>query len=234
MVPTKRARGTSVAKFSRLFLLSCALVGGAALTTGEPARAGLLNDMWNSNASPDKPDDSPQPQRGLLNRMFSPDPAPDKAAPAPGGAPAQSPAQVQQAPAADDDGEKPQPGLFNRLFGSNNSSADNAGGAVEQPSAEAKPGMFDKALGTIGLGGPSPASKIDYSERPKLAVPQDPAVLPPPREGAQRRPIRPATEDESLTKPPAEYLEKARGADGKATGLRDSDTPKEKKFFGLF
>lgn len=231
MVLTKRACKTSIAGFSRLFLLSCALVGGAALTTGAPARAGLLNDIGNSDNSSnaDKPDDSQQPQRGLFNRIFSPDSTSDKAAPGPGAAPAPAAAPA----AAEDDSEKPQRGLFSRMFGSDDS--DKAGqDALAQPAPAERPGMFDKAMSSVGLGGPSATSKIDYSERPKLVVPQERAALPPPREGAQRGPIRPVTDDAPLTRPPAEYLEKARGADGKATGLRDGDVPAEKKFFGIF
>jgi hypothetical protein len=37
-----------------------------------------------------------------------------------------------------------------------------------------------------------------------------------------------------LTKPPGEYLQKVPGQDGQVSGLRDGDTSKEKKFFGLF
>jgi hypothetical protein len=92
--------------------------------------------------------------------------------------------------------------------------------------------MFDNVLGIIGLGGPKPTETIDYSERPKLAVPQQ-RVLPPPRESGPR-PIARNPENEALTKPPAEYTEKVRGADGQISGLKDGDFANDKRFFGLF
>ena len=39
---------------------------------------------------------------------------------------------------------------------------------------------------------------------------------------------------DALIKPPGDYLEKVRGADGNVSGLRPSDQPSDKKFFGLF
>jgi hypothetical protein len=232
MVLTKHANRARISGFSRLFLLSCALVGGAVLTTGAPARAGLLNDMWSSDNSSDagKTDGEPQQQRGLINRMFSSDdnsnaakvdnvqkPQPASVATAPVAPPAAAP-----------DEEKP--GLFNRFFGGGSggeTEADRWAKTSPTP-APHQPGMLDK----IGLGGPKETDKIDYSERPKLAVPQQ-RDLPPPRESAPRQVARPA-QNELLTKPPADYLEKVRGADGKITGLKEGDIPKEKKFFGLF
>ncbi len=237
MVLTKR---TSIAGATRLILLSCVLVGGAALTASAPARAGLLNDMWNSDNSTtadkpaDSPDDSqPQPQRGLFNRLFDSDkpaaPAAPTAPAAPAGHAAAAPAAAPAA-AADDDGDSErQPGLWSRMFGSRDSDSDKV--SDDAPAAQ-QPGMLDKAMGSVGLGGSSEASKIDYSERSKLAVPQR-EDLPPPRDSAQPRAIRRNTSDASLVRPPADYLQKVRGADGKATGLRPEDNPK-KRFFGIF
>lgn len=99
------------------------------------------------------------------------------------------------------------------------------------PAQPAQPGVIDGVMGKIGLDSSGPA--IDYSERQKLAVPQQ-RVLPKPNPAPERQVARPATAEEALTKPPADYLAKVPGPDGQATGLRDSDTPKEKKFFGLF
>jgi hypothetical protein len=110
--------------------------------------------------------------------------------------------------------------------------------AAPQPSAPpstqvqpAQPGMMDGVMGKIGLDSSGPA--IDYSERQKLAVPQQ-RVLPQPNPAPERLVARPAQSDEALTRPPADYLAKVPGPDGQATGLRDGDTAKEKKFFGLF
>lgn len=94
------------------------------------------------------------------------------------------------------------------------------------------PGFFDNVLGKVGLGAAEDPNAIDYSERRKLAVPQQ-RTLPPPAPTPERKVARPGDE-ESLTKPPADYVQKAVGADGQATGLRDGDLGKEKKFFGLF
>ena len=112
--------------------------------------------------------------------------------------------------------------------------------AAPQPSAPqsaqpaqaqpAQPGVMDGVMSKIGFDSSGPA--IDYSERQKLAVPQQ-RVLPKPNPAPERQVARPVS-DEALTKPSADYLAKVPGADGQATGLRDSDTPKEKKFFGLF
>jgi hypothetical protein len=99
--------------------------------------------------------------------------------------------------------------------------------------APEKPGMFDNVLKTVGLGGPKATETIDYSERPKLALPAQ-RVLPPPRESGGPRQIARNPENEALTRPPSEYLEKVPGADGQVSGLKDSDVAKDKKFFGLF
>jgi hypothetical protein len=104
--------------------------------------------------------------------------------------------------------------------------------AAPAPQAAQQPGMFDKVMGTVGLGA-GDAAGIDYSERPKLAVPQQRA-LPSPNPAPERQVTRRAGDDEALTKPPGQYLQKVTGEDGQVSGLRDSDTAKEKKFFGLF
>ncbi|MGO9389140.1 hypothetical protein [Rhodoblastus sp.] len=96
-----------------------------------------------------------------------------------------------------------------------------------------KPGMFDNVLKTVGLGGAKPMDTIDYSERPKLAVPQQ-RTLPPPQESGGPRQVAKRPESEALTKPPAEYTEKVRGADGQVSGLKESDVAKEKKFLNFF
>ncbi len=95
-----------------------------------------------------------------------------------------------------------------------------------------KPGMFDGVLKTVGFG-VKPSESIDYSERPKLAVPQQ-RVLPPPQDGGGARQVAKRPENEALTKPPAEYTEKVRGADGQVSGLKESDVAKEKKFLNFF
>jgi hypothetical protein len=94
------------------------------------------------------------------------------------------------------------------------------------------PGLFDNVLGKVGFGAKTDPSSIDYSERQKLAVPQT-RDLPPPRPQPERQVTRSAG-DEALTKPPGEYLQKVPGQDGQVSGLREGDTSKEKKFFGLF
>ena len=94
------------------------------------------------------------------------------------------------------------------------------------------PGLFDNVLGKVGFGAKTDPTSIDYSERQKLAVPQT-RDLPPPRPQPERTVTRSGA-DEALTKPPGEYLQKVPGQDGQISGLRDGDTSKEKKFFGLF
>jgi hypothetical protein len=101
-----------------------------------------------------------------------------------------------------------------------------------QPAAQS-PGLFDNVLGKVGFGAKTDPTSIDYSERQKLAVPQT-RDLPPPRPQPERTVTRSAERDEALTKPPGEYLQKVPGQDGQISGLRDGDTSKEKKFFGLF
>jgi hypothetical protein len=101
-----------------------------------------------------------------------------------------------------------------------------------QPATQS-PGLFDNVLGKVGFGAKTDPTSIDYSERQKLAVPQT-RDLPPPRPQPERTVTRSAERDEALTKPPGEYLQKVPGQDGQVSGLRDGDTSKEKKFFGLF
>jgi hypothetical protein len=108
--------------------------------------------------------------------------------------------------------------------------------AAQQPAQAAQPaqspGLFDNVLGKVGFGAKTDPTSIDYSERQKLAVPQT-RDLPPPRPQPERTVTRSGA-DEALTKPPGEYLQKVPGQDGQISGLRDGDTSKEKKFFGLF
>jgi hypothetical protein len=92
--------------------------------------------------------------------------------------------------------------------------------------------MWDNMLGSIGLNPTNPADGIYYSERPKLAVPKD-RNLPSPNPAAESTGNRPAN-SEALVKPPGDYLVKVQGTDGKVSGLRDIDVPKDKKLFGLF
>jgi hypothetical protein len=231
MVLTKRVFGMKTAGFSRLLLLSCALIGSAALGAA-PARAGLLNDMWNSDSKPDNaaPDDG-KPPRGLLNRMFGSDDSdaakqPQPSQPAAAGQPSQagqpSPAhssasskRTTQAAPPVDAAPPIQP----------------AGQAIQPPAPE-DTGMLGRAINSIGLNGEPASSKIDYSERPKLVVPPQ-RDLPPPREGVQRQPGA-HPDERALINPPPDYLQKMRGADGNVSGLQDGDIGKEKKWFGLF
>jgi hypothetical protein len=101
------------------------------------------------------------------------------------------------------------------------------------PVRAAEPSMWDKMLGSVGVGGGNALDTINYNERSKLAVPKQRQLPPPPTAPGEPPPTRAANSD-YLVKPPADYLEKARGADGAVSGLRDSDEPKDKKFFGLF
>jgi hypothetical protein len=97
--------------------------------------------------------------------------------------------------------------------------------------APSPPGWFDRATNAIGLGGgddPVP----DYSERPKLAVPQNRDVLPSPRPAEERRVQRPPNA-EALTRPPAGFTEKVQGADGKVSGFTEQDEGK-KGWFNWF
>ncbi|MCW2282466.1 hypothetical protein M2323_000027 [Rhodoblastus acidophilus] len=100
--------------------------------------------------------------------------------------------------------------------------------AVTPPPAAAPspPGWFDRALG----GGDE--TTPDYSERPKLAIPQNRDALPAPRPGEERRVQRPLNA-EALTRPPSGYLDKVQGADGKVSGFTDQDEGK-KGFFNWF
>jgi hypothetical protein len=94
--------------------------------------------------------------------------------------------------------------------------------------------MWDKMLGSVGVGnGGTPMDSINYNERPKLSVPKDRALAPAPQATSEPAATRGANSD-YLIKPPGEYLEKVKGADGTASGLRDVDVGKDKKLFGLF
>jgi hypothetical protein len=95
------------------------------------------------------------------------------------------------------------------------------------PSAQS-PGVLDNVLGKVGLGG-SGGGAIDYSERKKLAVPQQ-RNLPVPAPDGERRGLVPG-DGEALTKPPADHVQKVVGPDGQPVGVGDTG---EKKFFGLF
>jgi hypothetical protein len=97
--------------------------------------------------------------------------------------------------------------------------------------APSSPSWFDRATGAIGLGGgnePIP----DYSERPKLAIPQNRDALPPPNPREERRVQAPANA-EALTRPPAAFTEKVRGPDGNVSGFTDQDEGK-KGWFNWF
>jgi len=98
--------------------------------------------------------------------------------------------------------------------------------------APAPSGWFDRATGAIGLGGGGDESIPDYSERPKIAVPQNRDALPPPRPVDERRVQRPPTA-EALTRPPAGFTEKVQGADGKVSGFTEQDEGK-KGWFNWF
>lgn len=101
------------------------------------------------------------------------------------------------------------------------------------PPRASEPSMWDKMLGSVGVGnGGVSMDSINYNERQKLAVPKD-RVLPQPQPISETPATRAANSD-YLIKPPADYMEKAKGADGTVSGLRDVDQPKDKKFFGLF
>ncbi len=282
MVLTKSAFSKSIAVSSRGLLLSCAVIGGAALLDGAPARAGVLNDVMSPNngsdaASGAQPDGSPQPQRGLLNQFWNPgggapssatppaQPAPAAAPGAPAAAPV-APAAASVAPAVAPGvtvapGAAPasravsvpaappeQPGFFSSVMSKVGLGGAPAGpidphpqfleplpasGPTAAPAAPAQPGMFDKVLGAVGIGTKKEIDNIDYSERPKLAVPQQ-RDLPPPREAGGPRMVAPPPNAEALTRPPAEYLEKVPGPDGHISGLKEGDIAKEKKFLGFF
>lgn len=102
------------------------------------------------------------------------------------------------------------------------------------PPRASEPSMWDKMLGSAGVGnGGVSMDSINYNERQKLAVPKD-RVLPQPQAIGSEPPATRAANSDYLIKPPADYMEKAKGADGTVSGLRDVDQPKDKKFFGLF
>ncbi len=214
MILTKSAFCKSIAGSSRFFLLSCALIGGAAMFSGAPAQAQepslwdkALSTVGIGGAKPAAPATPAPVSSGSVSQ-----------APASSGSVSQapaSPAAVSQAPANPAPASQP---------------------ARPAPVVEIvpqKPGMFDNVLKTVGLGGAKPMDTIDYSERPKLAVPQQ-RTLPPPQESGGPRQVAKRPESEALTKPPAEYTEKVRGADGQVSGLKESDVAKEKKFLNFF
>ena len=213
MVLTKNAFCKNFAGFSRFALLSCAVISGAALIPNAPARAQVQEQ-----------------QPGLINKFFGSD-----------GSAAQ--------PSKPDDAPAKEPGMYDRVMG-----AVGLGGAQQPARVEAsrpsqpaaprvvaapvavpaeEPGMFDKVMGNVGLGGNPEVNNIDYSERPKLVVPQQRDLPPPRAAGGPHMVTRPA-DNEALTKPPTEYFEKVRGADGQVSGLKDGDMSKDKKLFGLF
>jgi hypothetical protein len=226
MVLTKSAFCKSIAGSSRFFLLSCALVGGAVTLSGAPVRAEEAG-MWDKvlgtvglgGAKPADPAPAAPPAGNSLQiapvQATPAQATPAQATPVPA-APAQA-RSIQSAPAqANPVQAAPAPAL-----------------PAPVAAAPEKPGMFDGFMKAVGLGGPKPSETIDYSERPKLAVPQQ-KVLPPPRESGGPRQIARNPENEALTKPPAEYTEKVLGADGQVSGLKESDVAKEKKFLNFF
>ena len=105
--------------------------------------------------------------------------------------------------------------------------------APQEPVAPQQPGMWDRMTNSIGLGKKPEASTIDYSARPKLTVPQQ-RDLPRPNPVPERQVSNRVSQEQALTRPPTDYTQKVKGADGKVEGLRDSDFAKSKKFFGLF
>jgi hypothetical protein len=221
---TKRASGIEIAGFSRLLLLSCALIGSAALSAA-PARAGLLNDMWGGDSTTAPPADDGKP-KGLLNRMFGGDDPP------PAQPPLASQSSAQPNPAGPATGAKRASGGANTVATPVEAApaAQPSGEAIKLPGTE-EPNALGRAMSSVGLTGDPAPTKIDYSERPKLVVPAQ-RDLPPPREGVERQPAaRP--EARTLVNPPPEYLQKMRGADGKVSGIKEGDVPKGKSFFGL-
>ncbi len=219
MILTKSAFCKSIAGSSRFFLLSCALIGGAAMFSGAPAQAQepslwdkALSTVGIGGAKPAAPATPAPVSSGSVSQAPASSGSVSQAPASP--APA-SPAAVSQAPANPAPASQP---------------------ARPAPVVEIvpqKPGMFDNVLKTVGLGGAKPMDTIDYSERPKLAVPQQ-RTLPPPQESGGPRQVAKRPESEALTKPPAEYTEKVRGADGQVSGLKESDVAKEKKFLNFF
>jgi hypothetical protein len=194
----------AVTKFAMRESLAGALLLSCALLAASPVRAQEPN-LWDKMVN----------TVGLGGNKA----APQQAAPQPVQAPVQAsqatPMKPQASPAAPPPVQAAQPAQ-----------------PAAQPAAQS-PGLFDNVLGKVGFGAKTDPSSIDYSERQKLAVPQT-RDLPPPRPQPERTVTRSAERDEALTKPPGEYLQKVPGQDGQISGLRDGDTSKEKKFFGLF
>jgi hypothetical protein len=104
--------------------------------------------------------------------------------------------------------------------------------ANSPPAPAAAPSMWDNMVGSIGFGPNSSTDKINYGDRPKLAVPKE-RNLPQPNAADEANGGR-SGNSEALVKPPGDYLEKVKGADGNVSGLQDIDVPKDKKLFGLF
>ncbi len=214
MILTKSAFCKSIAGSSRFFLLSCALIGGAAMFSGAPAQA-QEPSLWDKALS----------TVGIGGAKLA---APATPAPVSSGSVSQAPASsgsVSQAPAS--------PAAVSQAPANPAPASQPARPAPVVEIVPQKPGMFDNVLKTVGLGGAKPMDTIDYSERPKLAVPQQ-RTLPPPQESGGPRQVAKRPESEALTKPPAEYTEKVRGADGQVSGLKESDVAKEKKFLNFF
>jgi hypothetical protein len=164
----------------------------------------------------------PLPKEGLITRMahgFNESPTTDNGTDGSAGTSGGSP-----------DG-MPRQYLLNRWFGWGGRETDESGGAQQAATGhiqQTQPSMWGKAMSAVGLGGGGRArATIDYGPRPKLAVPQNLADLPPPQPRARRVITQPPNEA-SLTQPPGDYLQKVRGPDGKVA------VPKEKKFLGLF
>lgn len=186
------------------------------------------------------------PKKFLLNRMFNSSALEPARQPDPRSFMAQA-----QTPAAE-------PSLFDRAAGALGFGGKEEKPAGNLPpvivTAPAKPDRKPKDPSAVAAPAPTPPAAAllpppaaapsssgffggddavpDYSERPKIAVPQNRDALPPPRPGEERRVQRPPNA-EALTRPPAGYTEKVQGADGSVSGLTDKDEGK-KGFFNWF
>lgn len=230
-----------------------------AAATAEPGSSGGQAGQGGKAAAPVEPEEETlpngMPKKFLLNRMFNssalepgrqPDPRSFMAqAPAPAGEPslfdraagalgfgdkeekpaANLPPVNVTAPAPAKPDRKPKEA---KPASASTAAPAPAPAALTPPptAAPSPPGWLDRALG----GGDE--TTPDYSERPKLAVPQNRDALPDPRPAEERRVQRPANA-ETLTRPPAGYTEKVQGADGKVSGFTDQDEGK-KGFFNWF
>ncbi|WP_294539952.1 hypothetical protein [uncultured Rhodoblastus sp.] len=228
---TKNAFCKNIVGSARFFVLSCVMIGGAVAVSGAPAcaeEAGIWDKVMNTVGFGAKPaDKAPATPASGNSLQINPVQTTPVQGSAVQGVPVQAnPVQVNPVQGNPVRGN---PAPVNPV-----QAAPAQSTLVPAPVAVApeKPGMFDNIWKAVGLGGPKPSESIDYSERPKLAVPQQ-RVLPPPRESGPRAIAR-NPENEALTKPPAEYLQKVPGADGQVSGLKDGDFSKDKKFFGLF